>query len=189
MWAYWIDGVPFLAIDFELANESYDSACAVGFAVTDGTAITHSDQIIVRPPSLRFTWSHLHGIDAELASRSASFPEAWRQLTPMLSGAAFIAAHNANFDRAVLRACCRAYGLLEPTHSWVCSAAIARRRLGLRRTGLANVCRVLQLPLEHHNAESDAHACAAIILRTRTTQLSKGPLTLWKGRLLGSGES
>jgi DNA polymerase-3 subunit epsilon len=42
---------------------------------------------------------------------------------------------------------------------------MARRAFGIYPTGLAAVARQLGLPLDHHNAASDAAVCAEIVLR------------------------
>src|SRR5207237_1122667 len=48
-----------------------------------------------------------------------------------------------------------------------CTVAMARYALGIRPANLANVCRRLGIPLTHHHAESDALACARIVLAAR----------------------
>lgn len=79
-------------------------------------------------------------------------------------GAHFIAAHNASFDAGVLRACCEQAGLRPPSQPFVCTVQVARRAWNLRPTKLPDVCRHLGLPLRHHDALSDAEACANIVL-------------------------
>ncbi len=83
---------------------------------------------------------------------------------PLLDGAEFLAAHNAGFDRSVLRACCTAAGLEVPTLEFVCTMVLARRRWAIRPTKLPDVCRYLGIPLDHHNPRSDAEACARILI-------------------------
>jgi len=91
------------------------------------------------------------------------FSHAWPELAPLLEGAAFLAAHNAPFDRSVLAACCRAHGLAPPPLPWVCTVALARSCWNIRPTKLPDVCRALGIPLRHHDPASDAEACAAIV--------------------------
>ena len=82
----------------------------------------------------------------------------------MFEGADFLAAHNASFDRGVLRACCARYGLDMPSQPFRCTVQIARRAWNIRPTKLSDVCRELVIPLNHHEALSDARACAQIVL-------------------------
>ena len=68
------------------------------------------------------------------------------------------------FDRSVLLACCRRYGLRPPRSDFICTVELARSRWGLHPTNLSEVCRRLRIPLTHHDAKSDAVACAGIVL-------------------------
>ena len=43
----------FVAIDFETANHSRDSACSIGIAVAEGGRIVALEQRLIRPPTLR----------------------------------------------------------------------------------------------------------------------------------------
>jgi DNA polymerase-3 subunit epsilon len=82
----------------------------------------------------------------------------------VLDGAAFLAAHNAPFDRRVLAACCAAAGLPAPGMPFRCTVQIARRRWGLKPNDLPSVCRRLGIGLIHHDPASDAEACARIVI-------------------------
>jgi DNA polymerase-3 subunit epsilon len=88
----------------------------------------------------------------------------WLRLEPLLEGADFIAAHNAPFDRGVLNACCARYGLAAPQIPFRCTVQLARQAWNIRPTKLSDVCRELAIPLNHHEALSDALACAKIVL-------------------------
>ena len=50
---------------------------------------------------------------------------------------------------------------------FVCTVKAARSIWGFYPTTLADVCRQLRIPLRHHDAESDAQACARILLAAR----------------------
>jgi DNA polymerase-3 subunit epsilon len=93
-----------------------------------------------------------------------AFADVWADAVRMTEGAEFLAAHNASFDRSVLRACCERYGLAAPATPFECTVAMARRTLGIFPTKLPDVCRHLRIPLKHHDAMSDAEACARIVL-------------------------
>ena len=87
-----------------------------------------------------------------------------RWLAPLFDGVDFIAAHNAPFDRSVLRACCEWAGLPMPALPFECTVRHARRAWNLRPTNLPRVASHLGIPLDHHHAGSDAEACARILL-------------------------
>ncbi|HND09868.1 MAG TPA: exonuclease domain-containing protein, partial [Pseudomonadota bacterium] len=95
------------------------------------------------------------------------FADVWHELQPLFDGATFIAAHNAGFDRGVLRACLEDAGLPPPRLPFVCTMHMARRVLGIYPTGLAVVAARLNVALNHHDALSDAHACAQIVIAAR----------------------
>jgi DNA polymerase-3 subunit epsilon len=46
-----------------------------------------------------------------------------------------------------------------------CSMVTARRTWGIYPTKLPDVCRHLRISLNHHDASSDAEACARIMMR------------------------
>ena len=154
----------FVAIDFETADQGADSACAVGLAKVEGGRIVRKVRRLIRPPRADFFFTYIHGIKWEDVARERSFGEVWTELEPLLDGAQFLAAHNAPFDRSVLSACCARAGLKMPSQPFVCTVQLARKTWGIRPTKLPDVCRHLGIKLNHHEALSDAEACARIVL-------------------------
>jgi DNA polymerase III subunit epsilon len=161
---------PFVAIDFETADHGPDSACAVGLVRVEGQRVVHREAVLLRPPRPRFLFSSIHGISWEMVESEPVFGDVWPRLLPILDGAAFLAAHNASFDRRVLGACCALAGLSIPEMPFVCTVQLARRRWGERRNDLASVCRRLGIGLVHHDAGSDAEACARIVIAARAAR-------------------
>jgi DNA polymerase III subunit epsilon len=159
-------GLPscFVALDFETADRSQDSACAIGMVRVEGSVITQRRYRLLRPPRPHFVFTYVHGITWADVVNEPTFAEAWPSLSGFLEGAAFLAAHNSPFDRGVLEACCRSSGLTPPGLPFVCTMQLARKTWGIRRAGLDAVCRRLRVPLNHHHAASDAEACAQIVL-------------------------
>lgn len=154
----------FVAIDFETANPAPDSACAIGVVRAEGGRVVAREVRLIRPPSSWFAFTSIHGITWDDVRDAPDFAEAWASLRPLFRGARFLAAHWAPFDRSVLHACCRTYGLRPPCLPFVCTVQLARAQWGIRPTKLPDVCRRLGLELNHHEALSDAHACAGIVL-------------------------
>jgi DNA polymerase-3 subunit epsilon len=154
----------FVALDFETADYSRDSACAVALVRVSGGEIVRRAHRLIRPPRQRFVFTHLHGISWADVAGEPAFGEVWPELQEVLAGARFIAAHYAPFDRSVLRACCAAAGLAMPAQPFLCTVQLARRTWKLRRANLPAVCEHLDLALRHHRADSDAEACARIVL-------------------------
>jgi DNA polymerase-3 subunit epsilon len=155
---------PFVAIDFETANESPSSACAVGVVRVEGGLVVATEHRLVRPDTRDFRLEFVHGITFERVASAPVFGDVWRDLAPVLAGAAFIAAHNASFDRGVLSACCAVAGIAPPELPFVCTVRLVREVLRLPRAKLSLVCEGLGIPLVHHDAGSDALACARLVL-------------------------
>jgi len=160
----------FVALDFETAEYRRDSACALALVRVEGEEVTARRFYLIRPPRRRFVFSYLHGITWEDVAGQPHFGELWPEIVPLLEGAQFLAAHNAHFDRGVLLACCQRYGLIPPPHPFVCTVELARRTWNLYPTRLPHVCRFLGIPLQHHDAASDAEACARIVLAARRSR-------------------
>ena len=164
----------FVAIDFETATARRDSACAVGLAACCSGRVVLARTYLIRPPRPRFTFTRVHGLGWEDVEHAPDFAGLWPVLRAWIGGAAFLAAHNARFDRAVLQACCARYGLRPPRMSFTCTVQLARVQWGVHPTSLPEVCRRLRIPLRHHDAGSDALACARVVLAAEANGWRRG---------------
>jgi len=152
----------FVALDFETANNSRDSACALAVVRVDDGRVVEERYRLIRPPTPSFLFTGIHGITWRHVKDEPTFDGAWPHLAELIEGVDFLVAHNAPFDRGVLRACCARYGLAEPQLPWLDTVRAAKKRWGLPRNRLPDVCDHLGIPLKHHDAASDARACALI---------------------------
>jgi DNA polymerase-3 subunit epsilon len=157
----------FVAIDFETADYQADSACAVALVRVEGWEVVAKEARLIRPPRQWMQFAYIHGIEWEHVAEQPPFGDVWRDMTPLLVGADRLVAHNASFDRNVLRACCEAAGLEMPGLPFVCTVQVARRTWNLSPANLPAVCRYLNIPLNHHDALSDAEAAARIVIAAR----------------------
>ena len=107
-----------------------------------------------------------------------TFAEVWPQMEAFFEGATHLLAHNASFDRRVLAASCQATGACEPRTPFLCTLKGARRSLPLPSKKLNHVCEHFGIALDHHNAESDAAACAEVYLRLRALGVTDGQMRL-----------
>jgi DNA polymerase-3 subunit epsilon len=155
----------FLAIDFETANYSRTSACAVGFVLVRDHRIVAEKAFLIRPPQRTFNFTYIHGLTWEDVKDEPTFGELWPAMIEYNENAEFLAAHNAPFDRGVLHRCCETYGIEVPHRTFVCTVQIARAQWNIYPTKLPNVCGHLGIPLRHPDAGSDARACADIVLQ------------------------
>ncbi len=154
----------FVAIDFETADHGADSACAVGLVRVESGRIVEETSRLIRPPREQIVFTEIHGITWQHVKGEPCFGEVWPELAPLLQGARCLVAHNAPFDRAVLRACCRAAGIEPPTLPFACTVRLARQAWGVYPTKLPDVCRHLAIRLKHHDPLSDARAAAQIAI-------------------------
>ena len=155
---------PFVAIDFETAHHGNDSACAVGLVRVEAGRIVQRIHRLIRPPNRQVLYTQIHGLRWRDLCDQPTFAEVWPEVAMVLREAAFLAAHNASFDRAVLRRCCEEAGLPMSGLPWLCTVRLAYRRWDLPRNRLPDVCAHLGIALDHHHALSDAEACANIVL-------------------------
>lgn len=154
----------FAAIDFETADHGRDSACAVGVVrVEDGQIVSRLRRLI-RPPRREFFFTYIHGLSWSDCAEAPTFAQLWPELSSALAGVDFLAAHNAPFDKGVLSACCGVAGVPAPPQPFVCTVSLARKTWNIRPTRLPDVCQYLGIELKHHEALSDAEACARIVV-------------------------
>ncbi len=163
----------FLAIDFETANYDSDSACSIGLVRVEEGKIIAQEYHLIRPPSKNFVFTPIHGLTWKDVEKAPLFSQLWLKIKLLFQNIDFIAAHNASFDQRVLNACCERYQILPPSTPFTCTVQVARKRLKIRPAHLPSVCRSLNIPLKHHDAISDALACAKIVLAA--SALPQGP--------------
>ncbi len=165
------------AIDIETATSAAGSICSIGVAlIGPGGAVT-SRKWMVRPPGNRYSGfnSRVHGLDAASTREAPGIEDVWLSVQRFLSGADFVVAHSAGFERRHLVAALDGIDRSLPRWSLACTLA-ASRSLHPRKSGhgLAAMARHYALELEHHNPESDAIACVRLVAKLGITRsLSK----------------
>ena len=155
----------FVALDFETANYSHDSPCALGLVVVEKGAVVEERSWLIAP-EVEFETFHIgvHGIRPIDVAGEPCFEELWFELEPYLAGR-LLAAHNAAFDRAVLLQTCETYGIQFDPPETLCTWRLTRGLYRFKDYKLPTVCEAFGIPLNHHEAASDARACAEIVLR------------------------
>lgn len=157
----------YFSIDFETANSHRSSICSIGLtSVRDGKICGHQ-HCFVRPRPLYFDdWNvRIHGITENDVRNAPEFIDLWPTLGALIEGSVMVA-HNAAFDMSALRSALDECGLPYPQLSYLCSLLIARKLWPqFSSHGLSVLAHEFQIPLKHHDAESDAAAAAQIVLR------------------------
>lgn len=155
----------FIAIDFETSGCKRFYACSVGMVRIEDGRLAKSFQTLIRPPSSQVLFTEVHGLTWSMLRSAPTFPEVWPSMLKFIEGADGFVAHNAPFDRSVLSACCEAFGCKAPELPFFCTLKGARAGLKLPAYTLDVLCRYYHVPLNHHEALSDAKGCAAVFVR------------------------
>lgn len=157
-------GVDFVAIDFETATGSYDSACALGIALVEGLQVTKTWYHLLQPPHNRYEEANVrvHGITPAQTADAPTLDQVWPQISHFFEGN-LIVAHNARFDTSVLRQSLHSSESI-PNFKWADTVQMARAIIPGRHS-LDACCNYFNIPLEHHhNALDDAVACANVAI-------------------------
>lgn len=152
-----------VVLDFETADTCADSACALGLVTIEHGIIVDERAYLIRPPRKTFLFTDIHGLTWQDVCHSPTFEDYIPELNAYLADAQYIAAHNAGFDRKVLLTSYGAAGHNPPYMDTLCTVKLARHAWGLKPTTLPDVCGYFGIKLQHHDALSDARACAQIL--------------------------
>lgn len=150
----------FTAIDFETAQGYRWSICQVGLVRVENGIITHKVNVLVQPPN-NYYWNRftdIHGIAAKDTLNSPTFAQVWHQIAPYIENQNVVAHNGFGFDFPVLSKTLDYYNLSTPDYNKLCTYKIYR-------TNLADLCKKHNIPLNHHDALSDAKACAELYLK------------------------
>lgn len=158
----------FTAIDFETANSSNASACAVGMVRVRGGEVVATTGWLIRPPAGHDAFfdlnTRIHGIRAEDVVDAKSWTDQLGDLAAF-AGADVLVAHNAGFDMAVLKRACEATGDDCPPYRYACTLQVARSVYQLPSYRLPFVAAEAGFAeFAHHNATADALACAHVMI-------------------------
>lgn len=159
----------FTAVDFETSAWNRASACAVGAVQVREGKITDTFYSLLKPPDSPY-WNYVetHCITRAMVENAPTFPEVWPRLKGLLSIGPFVA-HNVVFDWGVLTHTLQYYGLPQLDLERICTFRLAQRQCPeLAHHDLATVAAHFGIALNHHQAASDARACAEVAMRLWT---------------------
>lgn len=146
----------FTALDFETATASRHSICQVGLVRVEQGKIVERISQLVQPPDNLYDWRNIqiHGIRPEDTEREPDFSQVWKTIRKHIRNQ-LVVAHNAAFDISCLNRALEYYALPVPPFSQACTYRLYGKKLSL-------LCEEYRIPLNHHDALSDAHACAVL---------------------------
>ena len=140
--------------------------CSVGIVTVEQGEIVEEYHALIQPPENEYNYYNIkvHGITPQMTLNEPSFYRIYPEIKKRLQGQTVVA-HNEKFDRGVLMKTMRDYSMdydeLNLPNPWECTVKIYRK-LGYEKAGLAHCCAVNNIPLQHHDALSDARACAIL---------------------------
>jgi DNA polymerase-3 subunit epsilon len=148
----------FTAIDFETAHGKAYSICQIGLVRVENGLITDEINILVQPPANEYHWGNtrVHGITSRHTANAPTFDAVWHKMEPYITGQ-HVVAHNAPFDCSCLLQTLAFYNLPQPEFQQHCTVKIFKRNLAL-------LCKLYDIELKHHDALSDARACATLFM-------------------------
>ncbi|HLS71356.1 MAG TPA: 3'-5' exonuclease [Chitinophagaceae bacterium] len=149
----------FTAIDFETANGRYESICQIGLVRFENGEIVKEIDCLVKPPENSYHWgnSRVHGLGSKDTKNAPTFDKLWHLMEPYIFRKRIVA-HNSQFDAMCLRTVLKYYNLDIPPFDTVCTVKIYKKNL-------KKLCEEHDIELMHHNALSDARACAALYMK------------------------
>ena len=158
----------FTAIDFETANGSPASPCAVGLVKVAEGKIVDTFSTLIQPPYPNDWFAsgniRVHGINPEDVLSAPSWDKALAEMLEFIAGDDLIA-HNAGFDMGVLRASIELIDGQIPALRYGCSLIMARKTYNLESYKLNQVAYAIgHEEFDHHDALADSDACARIVI-------------------------
>lgn len=151
----------YVAIDFETATYSRNSACALGAVKVRDGRIIEKHYWVFQPPENQYSdvCINVHGITPDFTATLPTLNDLYDDIFKVLNNSVVVS-HNVQFDIVVLYESLKVYELAMPTLSdIICTCELSGKRK------LNDCCAEYDIPLNHHDAMSDATACAILYLK------------------------
>ena len=156
----------FVAIDFETANESRNSACSLGVCVVENNKIIEKRHWFMKPYEMRFNQMNvwIHGITEEQVRNEKNMQDLWEEIRGYIENRLVIA-HNASFDVSVLKKTLEAYNIEYPNLEYVCTMNMAKNAYSrIENLKLNTIAEVVGIEFKHHDALEDSVCCAKVFI-------------------------
>ena len=157
----------YICFDVETPNLRNERMSSIGICTVEGGVIVDEFYTLINPEQHFDDFNiRLTHITPEAAEAAPIFRDVWTKISPIMQSG-LLCAHNAQFDMSVLSKCLRAYGFPTRDTRYLCTCRMSQKIFpDIENHRLDTVCRELSVPLDrHHNALSDAKACAGILIK------------------------
>ena len=147
----------FTAIDFETAQAKRWSICQVGLVRVKNGNIKDQLSILIQPPNNYYWYSliDVHGITPGHTAKAPTFDKIWKRIEPFIKNQNVVAHNGFSFDFHCLDQALAYYNIAIPKYTGHCTYRIFG-------DNLPSLCKKHRIPLNHHDALSDAMACAKL---------------------------
>lgn len=161
----------FTAIDFETANSKRSSACSIGLVIVENGTVVNRLHYYINPGHVE--WGHIniakHKITPDMVADADTFDTLWPKISYLISDRTVIAHNASSFDISVLRNCLEMYDIPMPKFRYGCTMEAAKKNGW--STKLKDLCAAHSIGLNHHDALSDAEACATLAIKLHNENL------------------
>lgn len=174
------EGLKYAAIDLECATSDTGNICEIGLVLMENGQETFSFRSLVKPVVPAFgdwqRWNLSYSLKDALSA--PSFAEVWSRVSEQIKGVPLIA-HNASQVE------CKHLGHAFSHHQmkdeasapFYCTLELARKSWpDIEKHGIKSLARLYGWELDHHNPESDARVCSAVVERVA----SEKEITSWE---------
>lgn len=158
----------FVSLDFEyLYHSRYDTPCAVAMVKIVDNVIVGKYYTLIYQPKMSLRLAPNNGITPEMITSAPQYDKVYEDMVYFTAGFPIVA-HNASTERKVLTDTPHPSHLPDlSNHYFIDTDALSGHR------SLPALCEEYGIPLNHHNALSDAEACAEVYLRLCGTHSEK----------------
>ena len=161
----------FVAIDFEyLVQGRHDTPCQVGLVkVVNNVIVMRYATLIYVPESIEGELAYGNGITREMVAEAPTFFEVVQILESFCKGCVLVA-HNSSTEMSILKKACAYHDIDSP----LATEHILDTCKMYGGKGLAECCAEHHIPLNHHDALSDAEACARLYVMLGGEEVVEG---------------
>lgn len=149
----------FTAIDFETATYERSSICQVGLVRFENGVIVKEFNSLIKPPGNLYydNLIDVHGITPDDTENAPTFDQIWPEIIEYIKFTDVVAHNGFSFDFQCLDKTLAFYQLEVPQYFKFCTYKIYKNNL-------AALAKTYGIPLNHHDALSDARACGELFI-------------------------
>lgn len=158
----------FVAFDIEMPTQKICAISAIGVTVVRDNKIVKRYYSLVNPETTFSKYViELIGITPEMVRDAPTLPAVWAEIGEYFTGAGTIVAHGAHGDLLTLVSALRRYKIEWPgeiNYLCTCDMTLAINP-EFEHHSLDFLCDQFEIPLSHHNAQSDSDGCALLLIK------------------------